>query len=184
MKPWTVLVGALIALAASAVSAETFGLQSPDLKDGQPLSSAQVFQGFGCDGGNVSPALEWSNAPAGTKSFAITVYDPDAPTESGWWHWTVFNIPATTVRLAAGAGKKGSSLLPREAMQGRTDFGTAEFGGACPPKGDKPHRYVFTVWALNVERLQLDESSSGAMVGFMLNAHSIGRARLQATYKR
>lgn len=160
----------------SALAAD-FTLSSSDLIANQPMSKQQEFAGFGCNGGNQSPQLQWQNAPAGTKSFAVTVYDPDAPTGSGWWHWTVVNIPAQTTSIATGA-------VPQGAQQGRTDFGTAAYGGACPPVGDKAHRYIHTVWALDVAQLPIDANTSGALVGYMLNQHKLGKAELMATYQR
>src|SRR5471032_2054390 len=112
-----------------------FTLSSSDIAEGKTLSSHHVFQGFGCVGDNRSPQLSWHGAPAGTKSYAVTVYDPDAPTGSGWWHWVVYNIPADVTELPAGAGNAGGQL-PAGAAQGHTDFGTSGFGGACPPAGD------------------------------------------------
>jgi Raf kinase inhibitor-like YbhB/YbcL family protein len=121
----------LIALAQPALAAK-FTLSSADIKPGATLSDRQVFNGFGCQGQNISPQLSWTNAPAGTKSFVVTAYDPDAPTGSGFWHWVVYNIPADTHELAAGSGgEKGT--LPAGTVQGRTDFGKTGFGGACPP---------------------------------------------------
>lgn len=179
----TTLAAAALTFSAHAVQAAEFTLSSTDISEGQSLSVMQVFNGFGCVGQNRSPQLSWSAAPAGTKSFAVTVYDPDAPTGSGWWHWTVFNIPATVTSLPAGITANGQGL-PKGAIQGRTDFGSSGFGGACPPQGDKPHRYQFVVWALNTDKLPLDPQASGAMVGFMLNAAVIGRAKLTAYYGR
>lgn len=176
----------LIALSlplAFAANAAEFTLTSSDIADGKPLTMHQVFQGFGCDGDNTSPQLSWSGAPPGTKSFAITVYDPDAPTGSGWWHWTVVNLPPSTMDLQAGVGTPAGKL-PTGATQGRTDFGQPGFGGACPPAGAKPHHYQFTVWALKVDKLPLDEQSSGAMVGYMLNANVLAKAKLTAIYGR
>jgi Raf kinase inhibitor-like YbhB/YbcL family protein len=135
-----------------------------------------VFSGFGCTGGNKSPALAWSGAPADAKSFAVTVYDPDAPTGSGWWHWVVFNIPAGTTDLKEGAGDAKGALLPAGSVQSVTDFGQPGFGGPCPPAGDKPHRYIFTVHALKLEKLPLEPSASGAMVGFFLGQNTIAKA--------
>ncbi|POA96714.1 YbhB/YbcL family Raf kinase inhibitor-like protein [Chromobacterium sinusclupearum] len=178
----TLLIASLLALPLAA-QADGFKLSSASIADGKPLSLRQVYKGFGCEGGNVSPQLSWSGAPAGTKSFAITAYDPDAPTGSGWWHWTVVNLPANTHALAEGAGSTGGAL-PEGAVQGRTDFGESRFGGACPPVGDKPHRYQFTVWALKVGKLPVDANASGALVGFMLNANALGKASLTATYGR
>lgn len=166
----------------SAARAEMV-LTSADMTEGGTLKPDQVFNGFGCDGGNLSPDLAWSGAPAGTQSFVVTAYDPDAPTGSGWWHWTAFNIPATTTALAAGAGS-GKAELPEGMVQGRTDFGQSGFGGACPPPGDAPHHYIFTLYALKVASLPIDENASGAMVGFMAKANAIEAATLTATYGR
>ena len=166
-----------------AASAADFTLTSSDIAEGKPLTSRQVFQGFGCEGGNTSPQLSWSGAPAGTKSYAVTVYDPDAPTGSGWWHWTVANLPASTQSLPTGAGSVAGKL-PAGAIQGRTDYGQSGFGGACPPVGDQPHRYQFAVWALKVEKLPLDTQASGALFGYMLNANVLAKATLTAPYGR
>lgn len=157
-------------------------LNSPDIADGKTLGSAQVYQGFGCSGGNVSPALNWSDVPAGTKSFAITVYDPDAPTGSGWWHWTAYDLPAALRSLPAGAGKVGA--LPGGAKQGRNDYGSHDFGGACPPQGDKPHRYIFTVFALKEDKLEVPADASAALIGYMLNANKLATASLTAWFGR
>src|SRR6266581_9614374 len=135
-----------------AANAQSMSLTSTDLKEGATIANEQVFKGFGCTGSNVSPALSWSGAPAGAKSFAVTMYDPDAPTGSGWWHWVVFNIPPGTTSLPKGAGDPGKNLLAAGATQGNTDFGAAGYGGPCPPPGDKPHHYHITVYALNVEK--------------------------------
>ncbi|MEQ1635125.1 MAG: YbhB/YbcL family Raf kinase inhibitor-like protein [Methylococcales bacterium] len=163
-------------------NAWAFELSSPDVAEGKSLNAAQVYKGFGCDGGNLSPALAWKDAPAGVRSFAVTIYDPDAPTGSGWWHWLVYNIPASTSALPAGAAVK--TPLPRGARQGRNDFGEHNFGGACPPKNDKPHHYVFSVYALKVDKLDVPKAASAALIGFMLNNNSLGTAKLTATYSR
>ncbi|WP_417067477.1 YbhB/YbcL family Raf kinase inhibitor-like protein [Niveibacterium terrae] len=174
----------LIALTALLVTlpSAAFELKSPDVQPGRPLAEAQVFEGFGCHGGNLSPALAWDKVPAGTRSFALTVYDPDAPTGSGWWHWVVYNLPATTHALPRGIGK--GAQLPAGALSGRTDFGGTGFGGACPPVGDKPHRYIFTVHALKVEKLDVPADASPALIGFAINANRIAKASLTATYGR
>jgi len=172
------------ALAVSSLGAQGFTLSSPDVKNGQALPQAQAFNGMGCTGQNLSPALSWSGAPANAKSFAVTVYDPDAPTGSGWWHWVVYNIPATTTSLPAGAGDPTKNLLPAGAVQGNTDFGAPGYGGACPPPGDKPHHYYITVFALDVARLDLPAGATAAYVGFNLHAHTIGAAKLMALYSR
>ncbi|WP_449369286.1 YbhB/YbcL family Raf kinase inhibitor-like protein [Vogesella facilis] len=173
----------LSTLLLAALPAMAFEVDSPQLQAGQPMAKAQEYNGFGCNGGNVSPALHWQHAPAGTRSFAVTVYDPDAPTGSGWWHWVLFNLPAGTSSLPAGAGNPGGAL-PAGSMQSRTDYGTPGFGGACPPPGDKPHRYIFTVHALKVDKLELGADSSPALVGYMLNANSLGKATLTTLYGR
>lgn len=179
------LATASLILSAAGIRADSAGfrLTSSDITDGGTLPERHVFNGFGCTGENLSPQLSWSGAPEGTRSFAITAYDPDAPTGSGWWHWTVVNLPASTTGLPTGAGSPGGAL-PAGAVQGRTDYGRSGYGGAAPPPGDKPHRYQFTVWALKVDHLPLDEESSGAMVGFMLNANVLAKATLTNTYGR
>jgi Raf kinase inhibitor-like YbhB/YbcL family protein len=183
-KVVTTLAVAAIACGASAAHAASFKLVSPTIKPGAMLTDAQVFNGFGCEGKNISPALKWSGAPKGTKSFALTVYDPDAPTGSGWWHWVVINLPASTTELPEGAGSADGKGLPAGAMQGRTDFGAPGFGGACPPKGDKPHRYIFTVHALKTEKIEVPSDATAALVGFMINANRIGSASFTARYGR
>lgn len=167
-----------------AAQAGDFALHSPDFAPDGSLKKAQVYQGFGCEGGNTSPALTWENAPEGTKSFALTVYDPDAPTGSGWWHWVIYNLPPAISSLPAGAGDPSRNLAPTGATQAITDYGTRGFGGACPPVGDKPHRYVFTLHALKVESLDLPANASGAMVGFNIHMNSLGSASVTATYGR
>ena len=146
--------------------ASTLTLKSNAIRKGKSIPIEQVFNGSGCDGQNISPDLEWSGAPKNTKAFAVTVFDPDAPTGSGWWHWIVFNIPANVNHLALGAGS-GKAPLPEGAIQGRNDYGQFGYGGPCPPPG-KPHRYVFTVYALK-EKVPLDENATAAMVGFNLS---------------
>jgi Raf kinase inhibitor-like YbhB/YbcL family protein len=158
-----------------------FRVWSNDMKEGGNLAMAQVFNGFGHSGGNTSPHLAWDGAPEGTKSFVVTCYDPDAPTGSGWWHWVVINIPASTKELATGAGSADGAKLPKGAQQMRTDYSQMAFGGAAPPAGPA-HHYIFTVFALKVEKLELDPQSSAALVGFMTNFNSLGKATLTALY--
>ncbi|WP_152018201.1 YbhB/YbcL family Raf kinase inhibitor-like protein [Aliarcobacter butzleri] len=162
----------------SFLLADNFTLTSSDLK-GQ-LTKKQEFNGFGCSGENISPQLSWENAPKGTKSFAITVYDPDAPTGSGWWHWVVFDIPSNKTTLASGFGN--SDL--KEAIQSITDYGKTGFGGACPPVGDKAHRYIFTVHALDIETLGLDKNTNAATIGYYINSHTIAKASIISYYNR
>lgn len=169
-----------VGLSGSARAAEMV-LTSTDVSDEGSLSLAQVYNGFGCEGENISPALSWSGVPEAARSLAITVYDPDAPTGSGWWHWVAFNIPADTTGIASGASLKA---MPPGTVESRTDYGVPGFGGACPPTGDAPHHYIFTLYALDVEVLDADENASGAMIGFFLNAHSLTKASITATYGR
>ncbi len=182
MRRFLLLLAALLPL--TALAAGKFTLESAEVKPNQKIPDAHVFKGFGCEGGNISPSLTWKNAPAGTKSFAITVYDPDAPTGSGWWHWIVFNIPADVTSLPAGASDTAAGKFPKGAVQARTDFGKPGYGGPCPPQGDKPHRYVFKVFALKADKLDLDENASGALVGYMLNASKLGTAEFTSLYGR
>ena len=180
----TASLTALLMASAIAAQAAGFTLSSPTVKPGSMLTEAQVFNGFGCSGKNTSPALSWQGAPAGTKGYALTVYDPDAPTGSGWWHWVVYNIPADAKQLPEGAGSADGKGLPAGSVQGRTDFGAPGFGGACPPPGDKPHRYIFTVFALKTDKLDLPPDASAALVGFMVNANKLGQASFTARYGR
>ncbi len=159
-----------------------FTLTSPELS-GQ-LSDDQVYSGFGCKGNNMSPALTWTDAPEQTKSFAVTVYDPDAPTNSGWWHWLIFDIDADVQSLPRNAGDAKGTLAPEGSIQSITDFGQVGFGGACPPVGDSAHRYIFTVYALDIPTLNLDTTTPPAQVGYFLNRHAIAKASVLAYYRR
>ena len=172
-------------LGAQTAFAE-MSLKSAEVDDGGAVKEEQVLNGFGCKGANISPSLSWSGAPSGTKSFAITNYDPDAPTGSGWWHWVVFNIPAATTSIPKNAGDPKTKLMPAGTVQSRTDFGTGGWGGPCPPPDGKPHRYIFTVFAVDVEKLPhaADENAMAALVGFDLHFHTLGKATLTATYSR
>ena len=153
----------------------TFTLTSNDLTDGGALPDTQV-QAMG----NTSPHLKWSGAPEGTKSYAVTCFDPDAPTGSGFWHWTAANIPADVTELPTGASSRG---MPAGAVQGRTDFGESGFGGAAPPPGHGPHRYIFTVFAVDTDRLEVTPDNSGAVFGFNLHFHTLAKASITATYE-
>lgn len=172
-----------LALLFQSSWAEDFKLTSSEVKQGQEVGMSQVFNSFGCTGKNISPELSWSGAPAGTKSFALTVYDPDAPTGSGWWHWLVFNLPPDTKTLPTDAGNPQTGKLPQGAISNITDYGTAGYGGPCPPQGDKPHRYIFTIYALK-DKLPLDGKTSAAMVGYYIGQNKIGSASITATYHR
>ena len=166
------------------VTRPRFKLTSRDIKASGTIKMEQVFNSFGCSGKNISPELVWSGAPKGTQSFALLVHDPDAPTGgAGWWHWLVTNIPATATGLAKDAGRADGLNLPTGAMQINTDFGGLGWGGPCPPAGDKPHRYVFTVYALKTARL---DASGGtpSLAGYMVNANAIGKATLIGKFGR
>ncbi|HSD36966.1 MAG TPA: YbhB/YbcL family Raf kinase inhibitor-like protein [Rhodocyclaceae bacterium] len=171
-------------IGAAPAHASGFTLSSPDIKAGSTIAKRFEFNGFGCSGENKSPALKWSGAPKDAKSFAVTVYDPDAPTGSGWWHWMVINIPASVTELAAGAGAPNSTALPAGAVQSRIDYGVNGWGGVCPPQGDKPHRYIFTVHALKVDKLDVPADATAALTGFMINGNSLGKASFTAKYGR
>ena len=170
-------------LMTPTVNAGDFKVTSPQINAGERIDHEQIFNGFGCEGDNVSPALKWQGAPVGTKSFAITMYDPDAPTGSGWWHWVAFNIPADVTNLAKGASSDNQKL-PKDIIQSHTDFGKPGYGGPCPPQGDDPHRFQITVYALKTDKLPLDENAPAAMVGFYLHQNLIEKAVLQAHYSR
>ena len=173
------LRGALLCLSliwGASASAQTFTLHSTDL--GGQATQKQVFNGFGCTGENLSPQLHWEHAPAGTRSFALTLHDPDAPTGSGWWHWVAFDIPAGTRTLPTGAGNPALQLMPKGAVQSMTDFGSPGYGGPCPPAGHGPHMYLLTLHALDVESLGLDAKANPALVGFMLRQHTLQKASL------
>ncbi|MGP3972034.1 YbhB/YbcL family Raf kinase inhibitor-like protein [Streptomyces sp. 6N223] len=156
----------------------SFSVHSDDVQDGQRLKDDQVYAG-----GNVSPHVRWSGFPEGTRSFAVTCFDPDAPTGSGFWHWVLFDIPANVTELPLGAGSGDMAGLPEGAVHVRNDYGTRDFGGAAPPPGDGPHRYVFTVYAVDTEKLGPDADASPAYVGFNLRFHAIGRAHVIGEYE-
>ena len=164
-----------------------FTVRSNSLKDGDYLAQEHILSadyGFGCEGGNKSPHLAWSGAPAGTKSFAVTCFDPDAPTGSGFWHWLVINIPPDVTEVPLDAGNRSASKLPKGALATRTDFGAPGYGGPCPPAGDHPHRYLFTVFAVGSESLQATADTSAAVIGFQLHFNTLARAAIMGLYKR
>jgi Raf kinase inhibitor-like YbhB/YbcL family protein len=172
-----VFAGALVL--AGIGTAAAFELKSPDIAPGATIADKFVFKGFGCEGGNLSPALEWRGAPQGTKGFALLVHDPDAPTGgAGFWHWVLIDIPADVHALAEGAA------VPAGAKAITTDFGAPGYGGPCPPKGDKPHHYNFTIYALKVAKLDLPANATASLTGFMVNANALGKTTLTGTYSR
>ena len=156
----------VLSLFPALAIAGPFKLTSPVIKPGAKIAMEQVYNSFGCTGSNISPEMTWSDAPKDAKSFALTMYDPDAPTGSGWWHWIIFNIPASVTKLEAAAGDPKSGKAPEGSVQSVTDFGAPGYGGPCPPEGSKPHRYIFTVFALKSDKLDIKPEASGAMVGF------------------
>ena len=178
------IAGSALFLAGSIGAAAAFEVTSPEIAPGATISNKQVFNGFGCKGDNISPALNWTNAPAGTKSFAVMIHDPDAPTGgAGFWHWIIANIPATTMGLPAGTNGKGKGL-PKGVTQVNTDFGAPGYGGPCPPVGDAAHHYNITVYALKVDKLDLPKNATASLAGFMINGNSIGKATLTGLYGR
>jgi len=185
MRTSSFLITALVIslnMSAQSPATPTFTLTSNDV--GGQATMRQVFNGFGCTGENISPQLSWANAPEGTKSFAITVYDPDAPTGSGWWHWLAFDIPADTKALPSGAGTPGKPGMPAGAVQSRTDFGGPGYGGPCPPPGHGPHQYIVTVYALKTDKLGLDANATPAVVGYTLNNQMLAKASIVFYYGR
>lgn len=173
MKKGLLLIGAGL-LSASMAYCQTFTLKSNEV--GGQATNKQFANVFGCKGENVSPQLSWENAPAGTQSFAVTIYDKDAPTGSGFWHWLIFNIPANVTELKSNAGDVSKQLAPKEAVQSITDFGFHGYGGPCPPPG-APHEYLVTVFALK-SKLELDKNAMPAVVGFYLNSNVLAKASI------
>ncbi|MBA3770990.1 MAG: YbhB/YbcL family Raf kinase inhibitor-like protein [Ramlibacter sp.] len=159
-------------------------LTSPDISQDKAVPQAHVFDGFGCSGGNLAPLLSWSDAPPETKSFALTLYDPDAPTGSGWWHWVAYNLPARSQNNQAVQRSANQPQLDGGIRQALNDFGTYNYGGPCPPEGSPPHRYVFTVHALKVPSIELPEGASAATVRFMIHANTLASAAITARHGR
>ena len=163
----------------------SFDLTSTDVSDGAPMPAPNASAVFGVEGGeDVSPQLSWAGFPPGTRSFAVTVYDPDAPTASGFWHWAVFNIPATVTEFASGAGSSDGAGLPDRAVQLRNDAGIVGYVGAGPPPGHGPHRYFIVVHAVDDEHLDVTDDATPAVLGFNLFGHTLGRATITPTFER
>jgi len=179
------VVMAFSALSVSAAYAQ-MTVTSDDISEGAVSSKAMEANVFGCKGDNISPSLKWTGAPEGTKSFAINLYDPDAPTGSGFWHWIVFNIPVATTSLAKNAGDVKKKLMPKGAIQARNDYGFWGYGGMCPPEDKSTHHYKLTVYAVDEDKLQFakDKMAPAPVVGFELHYHSKAKAELNWTFSR
>jgi len=180
MRQIAITITFAISLLSFSSMAQTFTLKSESLT-GQATNET-FFNNFGCSGDNKSPQLSWANAPEGTKSFAITIYDADAPTGSGFWHWVVFDIPAQATSITENASSAKS--LPNGSIESNTDFGAPGYGGPCPPKGDKPHMFIVTVYALKTDKLGLDANATPAVVGFYLNSNVIEKSSIVFYAKR
>jgi Raf kinase inhibitor-like YbhB/YbcL family protein len=181
----TMIALVVLALAGYAHAEGGFKLSSSDIKPNATIANKHVFKGFGCEGENISPALSWSGAPKGTKGFALLAHDPDAPTGgAGWWHWVVYNIPADATGVPQGAGTADGATLPKGSVQNKTDFGAPGWGGPCPPQGHGTHHYHLTLHALKTDKLDIPDGATASLVGFMVNANSIGKAKLTGVYGR
>ncbi|WP_130736213.1 YbhB/YbcL family Raf kinase inhibitor-like protein [Flavobacterium sp. J27] len=176
------LILALFLFVSSLTQAQTFTLKSNDI--GGQSTKKQEFNGFGCSGDNVSPQLFWENAPKGTKSYAITMYDPDAPTGSGFWHWVVFDIPTNTKELVSNAGNPSLNLVPKGTIQSKTSYGANGYGGPCPPEGHGIHTYIITIHALKIDKLGLDQNTNPEIVGYYLWQNTIEKASIVMYYSR
>jgi len=184
-KAFALAAFGLFAGALPGAENAAFQANSPDVLSGKPIAAKFIYNGFGCTGQNVSPAVMWKNPPAGTKSFAVLVHDPDAPTGgAGFWHWLVVDIPVGTSFLPQGAGAADGKHLPPGARQINTDFGTPGWGGPCPPAGDKPHRYNFTVYALKVAKLELPANATASLTGFTVNGNALAKATFTGSFGR
>lgn len=182
MKKSSVILIMLFSFYSTLSAQSTFTLSSNDL--GGEATLNEEFNGFGCAGKNQSPQLSWKNAPEGTKSFAVTMYDPDAPTGSGWWHWVVFDIPSNINELVSGAGNVSLNLTPKGVIQSKTDYGSNGYGGPCPPEGHGLHQYIITVYALKTDKLGLDDNANAAVVGYYLWNNTLAKASIVFYYQR
>ena len=181
-KAWTSAAAIFVILGAPTLHAQSMTLTSGEVGNGATIKNEQAYNAFGCRGGNISPGLAWTATPSAAKSIAVTMFDPDAPTGHGWWHWIVYDIPPSVASLPKNAGDPAAKLLPAGAAEARNDFGTAGYGGPCPPPG-KPHRYVFTVYALDAAKLP-GGSETAAGVNAAIEAHALGKASLTTSYGR
>jgi Raf kinase inhibitor-like YbhB/YbcL family protein len=184
MTPHRILA-TFLATCSLGASAAGFQVSSTDVQADKPIGQSFAFNSFGCTGQNISPALSWQDPPAGTRSFAVMVHDPDAQTGgAGFWHWVVVDIPSGVKALPTGVGTTKGTGLPAGALQIPTDFGTPGWGGPCPPAGDQAHRYQFTVYALKVDKLGLPANATASLAGFMVNANALGKASFTSAYQR
>lgn len=175
----------LTILAAGTLTSGSFSLSSPAFHNGGTLGVTYEYRGMGCSGANVSPALRWNGAPAATKSFALTVWDPDAPVHGGWWHWVLFNIPATTMSTASGAGSTDSSAAPAGSVEGMTSFGKPGYGGPCPPVGSGAHHYIFTLYALDETAVAgASAKTDGPTLKRLMGKHVLGSTTLVGRFAR
>ncbi len=185
MKKLTALAAICSLCCFANLANAKMSISSPDFKDGEMIKEANVYKGFGCNGKNISPQIIINDIPKDAKSLALTVYDPDAPTGSGWWHWIVYNIPSTTKTIFSGDKKIAPwASFGKDAVFGRNDYGTNDYGGPCPPIGHGNHHYVLTIYALNVEKLTLPKDASAALIGYNLNANTVEKASITAIYQR
>ncbi len=174
---------ALVALAAQSAS-PPFTIASEAFKTGQTIPHVYAYSGYGCNGRNTSPELYWDGAPGGTKTFALTMFDPDARSGQGWWHWVVFDIPASVTKLQTGAGGGGGDLMPSGAVQGRNDFQTVGYGGPCPPAGSPPHHYHFTLYALDEHVDGMSPLTSGPTLLKAIRGHVVAKTELVGLFSR
>jgi Raf kinase inhibitor-like YbhB/YbcL family protein len=175
----------LAMLAAGSMSAGTFSLSSPAFHNGGTMVATNEYRGMGCNGADVSPALRWAGAPAATKSYALTVWDPDAPVHGGWWHWVLFDMPASTASLAAGAGSTNQGAAPAGSVEGKTSFGKPGYGGPCPPVGSGAHHYIFTLYALDEARVAgASAKTDGPALKQLIEHHVLASTTLVGRFAR
>lgn len=180
LSSFIILVAALVQLASVS-----FSLTSSAFANNTTIPHLYSYTGYGCTGHNVSPPLAWTAGPKNTKSYALTVFDPDARAGVGWWHWVAFDIPATVTRLPAGAGAGSDDLIPKGSIQGRNDFQIVGWGGPCPPPGSAPHHYVFTLYALDVDQLYgVSPLTSGPTLLKAMQGHVLAKATLIGRFGR
>jgi Raf kinase inhibitor-like YbhB/YbcL family protein len=182
MKKFLAIFCAIVFVSCNQSHALT--IESSDIKANSRWPLKHIFDSFGCKGKNISPQISWKDVPKEAKSFAFTIYDPDAPTGSGWWHWLVVNIPVSYQGLPTNFGAQNNFKLQDDILQVKNDFGLYKFGGSCPPQGDKEHKYIFTIYALKTDKIELDANSSAAYAGYFINQNAIAKASFEAFYSR